>query len=492
LEEDSAFNSAANQAHAAYFADFTRGQRERLLSSDQQEAALSVLNTDIDNVRTAWRYWLAERNLEQLGKFIDCLWQFYEARGWYHAMIDLTTGLLTVLSETQSTPERAQEELLLQTSLARALLVVKGYTPEVEQAFSRALELSKAVGEASKQLSVLRGLSTYYVFLGEFEKSVLIGEQILALADAYDDSNMRLAGHLLLGYSLAFLDNLKSGLDHLEKALAYYDPNRQETHRFRLGSNPVVAGTTTSALLLWMLGFPDRSLQRIHEANDLARRLNYPYSIAYVHFHSGLLHLWRREGEQTLRCAQTLLEVANKHDFQIWNAVGMCLYGAGLAGTEQAEEGLKCIRQGMIIYQGLKTPPVFWPNLVMIQASVCGQVGLLEEGLVLLDQGLNTSVVGMRGVFAVEMYRLKGELLLAQSAANAPEAETWFQRALEVARKLQSPMFELRAALSLCRLWSGQGNPEQARVLLDSVYRQFSEGFTTADLKEAQELLLLW
>jgi predicted ATPase/class 3 adenylate cyclase len=489
LEEDSAFNSAANQAHAAYFADFTRGQRERLLSSDQRESALGVLNTDIDNVRTAWRYWLAERNLEQLGKFIDSLWQFYEARGWYHAMIDLTTGLLQVLSETQFTPARAQEELLLQTSLARALLAVKGYTPEVEQAFTRALELSQAVGEAPQQLPVLRGLTTFYVFRGEFEKSARIGEQILSLAETYDDANMRMEGNLLLGYSLAFLDNLKLGLDHLEKGLAYYDPNRQETLRFRLGNNPVVAGTTTSALLLWMLGFLDRSQQRIQKATDLARRLNHPYTIAYVHFHSGLLHLWRREGEQALSCAETVLDIARKHDFQLWNAVGMCLYGAGLAGREQAEEGLEYIRQGMIIYQGLKTPPVFWPNLILIRAGVCGQVGQPDEGLALLEQALNIPVVGMTGVFSVEMYRLKGELLLIQSAENAPEAETWFQRALEVARKLQAPMFELQAALSLSRLWRSQGKEEQARVLLDSVYRQFSEGFTTANLKEAQEFL---
>ena len=125
---------------------------------------------DIDNIRTAWRYWVAERDFEQLGKFTDSLWLLYDARGWYHATVLLTTDLLELLASTPSTPERVLEQITLQTSLARVLLALKGYTQEVEEAYIRALELCEGEGEIPELLPVLRGLSSFYIYRAEFEK----------------------------------------------------------------------------------------------------------------------------------------------------------------------------------------------------------------------------------------------------------------------------------------------------------------------------------
>jgi hypothetical protein len=140
LAEDAEFSAAARRAHATYYADLTQSQWD-YPTGDRREAALKKLTSDIENIRSAWRYWVAEGNLEQLGKFIDNLWMLYDARGWYHATVELTTDLLNVLSATPSTPERAQQQIMLQTSLARVLMAIKGYTQEVEQAYLRALEL---------------------------------------------------------------------------------------------------------------------------------------------------------------------------------------------------------------------------------------------------------------------------------------------------------------------------------------------------------------
>ena len=158
---------------------------------------------------------MGERDLEQLNKFVDSLWLLYDARGWYHATIDLTTDLLDVLSSTPSTPERIEQEIMLQTSLARALLAIKGYTAEVEQAYTRALELSEAVGEIPQLFPVLRGLASLYIYLGQFEKAAQMGEKILSLAERLDDASMRVEGHLVLGYNLAFFRNINLGLEHL-------------------------------------------------------------------------------------------------------------------------------------------------------------------------------------------------------------------------------------------------------------------------------------
>jgi predicted ATPase/class 3 adenylate cyclase len=490
LDEDPEFGAAARRAHAVYFAGFAQGQWERL-TGQAREAALEALVSDIENVRTAWVYWVGERDLEQLNRFVDSLWLLYDARGWYHAAVNLANDLLNILSSTPSTPGRVQQEIMLQTSLARALLAIKGYTPEVEAAYTRALELSQAAGEIPQLFPVLRGLASLYNFLAEFEKAAHMGERMLSLAEHLDDARMRVEGHLVLGYNIAFQGNVKLGLEHLDKALAGYDPERLRTRGFALGNDPGVVGLSVSALLLWMQGFTDRALERANAAVALANRLNHPYSKAYALFHTTLLHLRRREVELAHERAQAVLDIAEEHEFQVWSAVATCLDGAALAGLGQPEEGMAQVQQGLRLYQGLNTPPVFWPNLLYIQAEVYAQVGQADQGLAVLDRALEIIGPDSEGIESAEFYRLKGELLLALSPDQAPEAEAWLHRAVELAQKLDLPMLELRAAMSLSRLWKDQGKAHlaQGRQLLSEAYEKLSEGFTTADLIEAKELL---
>ena len=387
-------------------------------------------------------------------------------------MVDSTGDLLNVLASTPSTPERAQQEIMLRISLARALMAIKGCTPEVEEAYTGALDLCQGQGEIPQLFPVLRGLASFYIYVGDFEKGARMGEQILSLAERHDDASMRVEGHLVLGYNLAFLRSLSLGLDHLEKGIANYGPDQHRSHRFRLGNDPGVACFTTSALLLWMLGFPDRALKRANDAVALASRLNHPFSMAYALFHTGLLHLWRREVELVQGRAQAVLDITEKHEFHIWKAVATCLHGAALAGMGRAEEGLMQNNRGMDLYQGLKTPPVFWPLLLLIRAGVCGQAGRPEEGLASLDEAMKIVGQGSGNPLAAEFCRLKGDLLLALSPENLAEAEPWFQQALEIAQERQARMLELRAAISLSRLWREQGKAEHARQLLSDAYER--------------------
>jgi hypothetical protein len=117
---------------------------------------LVAIEAEIENVRAAWRHWVSQGNLGELRKLADCLWLLCDARGWYHAMVDSTSDLLNVLASTPSTPERAQQEILLRISLARALMAIKGCTPEVEEAYTRALELCQGEGEIPQLLLLPR------------------------------------------------------------------------------------------------------------------------------------------------------------------------------------------------------------------------------------------------------------------------------------------------------------------------------------------------
>jgi predicted ATPase/class 3 adenylate cyclase len=488
LEEHHEFSAVARRAHAVYFADFTQRQWGRL-TSPAREAALRDMESEIENVQTAWRYWVADGNLEQLHKLTDGLWQLYDERGWYHAMVDLTADLLQVLASIPSTPERLQQEIMLQISLARALLAIRGYTEEVEQAYVRALHLCETAGEIPQLFPVLRAFASFYILRTEYDKAMQLGERILRLAEHLNDVDMKVEGHLVLGYNLAFVEHPQAGLDHLEKAIALYDPKRPRVRRLGLGSNPGVIGLTVSSLLLWMVGYPDRAQKRAADALLLAQQMDHPYTNAYIQFHTGLLYLWLRKPEISLERAQAVLHLAEEHGFQVWNAVGTCLQGAAMVDMGSVEEGLAMMEQGIKTYRVLKTPPVFWPLLLYLCAGAYGVASRPEEGLRFLKEAIEYETAGAAKTFVSEFLILRGELLLSLSPENVAEAESCFQLAVNNAQEVHASMLELRAAMRLSRLWQEQGKTEQARELLDAAYTKMTEGFTGADMREAKVLL---
>jgi predicted ATPase len=238
-----------------------------------------------------------------------------------------------------------------------------------------------------------------------------------------------------------------------------------------------------------MLGYPDRAYERAINAIMLARKMNHPYSLSYALFHNGLLNLWLKNYESVQESAQSLLKLAEQHGFQIWSAVGTCLYGAALVGLGSTQQGLVLIEQGLNAYRGLKTPPVFWPMLLQLCAGAYSMASKPEDGLILMNEAIEAASTGTGKTLISEFLILKGELLLALSSENAAEAEALYQQAINNAREVHAPMLELRVAIRLSRLWQAQGKTEQARNLLNDAYAKITEGFTTSDLKEAGDLL---
>jgi predicted ATPase len=486
LEDQPELSAATQRAHAAYFADFAQRQWEHL-TGPRREPALAAMAADIANLRASWHYWVVAKDLAQLNKLVDSLWLFYDAQGWYHATVQVATDLLTVLSSTPSSPERAMQEVMLRTSLARALMAIHGYTREVEDAYGHALEVFEGQREIPQLFPVLRGLASFYNYRAEFEKGAQVGREILLLAEAQDDPSMRVDGHLVLGSSIALQRDLHGGLEHLEKAMACFESTGFRSGRFRLGNHPGVASFTVSALVLWMLGFPDRAAERATRAVTLAVDLGHPFTLAYALFHSGFLHLWRRELETVQDRAVRVLQVAEEHDLQIWKALGRCLLGAANTGIGRPEDGLAQIRDGLDLYHGLKTPPVFWPLLLYVQAGAYARSGRPAEGLGMIEDAIE--IAGSELTVLPELYLLKGDLLLAVSHAGGSAAEPWFQRGFDMAEDLDAKMSQLRASVRLCHLWRDQGKPAEGSRPLRVLYENFTEGFATVDLREASDLL---
>lgn len=488
LREDDALLQGALRAHAEFFAGWAGEQWLRLNGEDREDASAAMV-ADLENLRAAWRHWIAEADLEQLGKLTDSLWLFYEVRGWYHPLRSMASDLLDLLSSKPATPDLLVEQIKLQTSLARILQMIHGLTPEVEEAYQRALELCEEAGEVPQLLPVLRGLSTFYLYKADFERGAEVGKQILELAEEHDDEMARVDGYLVYGANAAFLDQLKVGLEYLDKGIAGYKPGRLGSGPMRLGNDPRIACLITSALLSWILGFPDRALQRCEAALDESEELDHPQSRIYAQFHTGFIHLWRREPERAERRALEVLEQADEFEFPVWSAVGTCLRGAALAALGSAEEGLAMTDQAMKAYQRLKTPPVFWPLLLYLQAGACGLAGRPEDGLTLINDAIEIASEGAGKFLGAEFLRLKGDLLFEQSPENAEDAETWLRTAVDIAEETDALMLQLRATLDLARLCQSSHRSDEARDLIRPVLEKFTEGFETSDLRDARALL---
>jgi tetratricopeptide (TPR) repeat protein len=351
------------------------------------------------------------------------------------------------------------------------------------------LELCDAQGEVPQLLPVLRGLSTFYIYRADFEKSMRIGEQLLALAERFDNARARVEGHLLVGVSEGLFARLQTGIDHLEAGIAEYDATPHTVERFEAGNDPGVVCHIVEGMLLWMKGSPDLAVERAYQAIDLAERLHHPQTLAYAHFHTGLIHVWRQEPEPARERAQVVTDIAVAHEFPVWAAAGSCLHATATAATGAVDEGLERLDAAMEQYRALKMPPVFWPALLQLRARVLGLAGQPAEGIACVDEALDViTALPEPQMMSSELLLLRGMLVLDHSS-DAADAEVWFERAVERADQLEAPTLQLRACTALARLWHAQGNTDPARELLRAAYDRMTEGFATRDLVDARALL---
>jgi predicted ATPase len=404
------------------------------------------------------------------------------------AVAHLTKGL-EVLATLPDTPEHAQQELVMQTTLGPALVAIKGQaSPEVLQAYARARELCQRVGETPQLFQVLRGLWLFYLLRMELQTARELGEQLLTLAQRVGDPALLLEAHYALGTTLNYLGEFAATQAHYAQGIALYDPLQHRSHAFRYGLDSGVMYRIYGGVTLWWLGYPDQALRRSHEGLTLARELAHLYSRAVALLFATILHQLRWEEQLTQERAEELIALSGEHEFPQLLAGGRLLQGWALAEQGRGEEGMAQMRQGLAAWHATGAK-VIRPYGLALLAAASAKAGRREEGLTLLAEAL--AVINDTGErrWEAELYRLQGELLLARATGQDTEAETCFRQALDIARRQQAKSWELRAAMSLARLWQRRGKRADAHTLLASVYHWFTEGFDTADLQEAKALL---
>jgi len=300
-----------------------------------------------------------------------------------------------------------------------------------------------------------------------------------------------------MGHTLFHLGEFGAAQARVEQRLTLYDAQRHRSLAFLYDIEAEVVGLSLAALVLWYLGYPDQALQKSKAARTLAQELSYPYSLAAARVYAALLHRLRRDRPLTQEWAGAGITLAHEHGFPLFLGQGAILQGWALAEQGQVEEGITQIRQGLATHEAIGAGLLKSYYLVLL-AEVYGKAGQAEDGLAVLVEALTMVDKSGERFYEAELYRLKGDLLLAQEGfrlqavgyrEKIEEAESCFLKAIEIAQRQQAKSLELRAAMSLARLWQQQGKKKEAHELLSELYGWFTEGFDTADLKDAKALL---
>jgi class 3 adenylate cyclase/predicted ATPase len=404
------------------------------------------------------------------------------------AVSHFTTGI-ELLKTLPETPAHTQQALTLHITLGAALQRTKGLAaPEVEDAYNQARALCQQVGETPALVPVLFGLWRVYLAQAQLHTAREIGETLLRQAQGGHDPAFAVLAHYTLGVTWFWLGALPTARQHLEAGSAHYTSDQRRAPVFRMGQDPGVSCRAYAAQTLWLLGYPAQALAPLHEALTLAHALSHPFSLAWARCMAAIVSQFRRDVLVVHEHAEAAVALSTEQGFPQWAALGTILRGWALAMQSQGEEGMAQVRQGIAAWQATGAVLIV-PYFCTMLADVTAHLGHPEEGIQALAEAHTLMEQQEERYWEAEVARLRGVLLLRQLGTPQAEAETWLRQALDIARRQEAKSLELRAAMSLSRLWQQQGKRADARALLAPIYGWFTEGFDTADLQDAKALL---
>jgi class 3 adenylate cyclase/predicted ATPase len=404
------------------------------------------------------------------------------------AISHFTAGI-EILKTLPETSAHSQHALTLHIALGAALQIAKGQAaPEVEHAYTRARALCQQVGETPELVPILFGLWRFYNIQQQFHTARELGETLLRLAQHTRDPALAVVAHYALGWTWLCLGVLPAARQHLEEAIAHYTPDQRHAPAFRIGQDPGVACGAFAAMALWLLGYPEQALAHLNDALALAYELSHPISLAFARCLAATCYQLRRDAPATYEHAEAAIAVSTEQGFPQWVAMGTSLRGWALTLQGQGGEGIAQVRQGLAAWRATGAA-LLVPYFCTVLAEVSDHLSHPEDGLQILAEAHTLVEQQEERWWEAEISRLRGVLLLRQPETPLAEAETWLQRALDIARRQEAKSLELRAARSLSRLWQQQGKRREAHDLLAPVYGWFTEGSDTADLQDARGLL---
>jgi len=390
---------------------------------------------------------------------------------------------LETLRPLPDTTERAKQELKLQVMLGQSLMVSKGYaSPEVEQAFVRARDLSLQLDDRAQLFRAQFSLAIVYIVRAEYRRALEHAGQCLNQAADTQNPAMLMQSHWVHGLGHCYLGEFEAARFHFEQTIAIHDAAGIVSSVSLYGA---VLSRAHLARMLLYLGYADQSESVMKAAMAKSERLFHPIGQANTLALAAFLEAFHHRPQQTAEIADLISRCSEEHGLPYYSATGMVMRGWAMSIQGQAEEGLALIREGLASHLATGTRQQHTYFLALL-AEALSKAGDVSAALEVLTQGISVAKENNEPYYEAELYRLKGEALLRGSPE---EGEACLRQAIETAQHQQAKSMELRAAISLARLWQVQGKIAEARHMLAEIYGWFTEGFDTPDLRDAAALL---
>jgi DNA-binding SARP family transcriptional activator/predicted ATPase len=385
---------------------------------------------------------------------------------------------------------RDVEELSLRLALGPVLQATRGYAAaEVELNYARARRLADAAGTPAQRFQALWGAWLVTSHRASADTALDLGRQLLSLAERLGDPAFLLEGHHALWPVLVWMGRAAEARPHLDRGIALYDRTQHRSHAFVYGGHdPGVCCLKVSSWVSWLLGFPARGVEESVASLELAGQLDHPTSMIVALVWACVLRDLRREAPVVGQHARALTALSKEHETSQWLAVGTIMEAAAQVELGDVDAAVEQIRRGIDAYRATGAH-LFVPYFLSLLARGCLKAGRAHDGIQAIGEALERSRSTGERVWEPELMRLEGELQLVACPDDAAQALGHFHRALGIARAQGLRAWELRAASSLARLRAADGDGDEARRIVAGVYSGFTEGFDTADLRDAKALL---
>ncbi len=392
---------------------------------------------------------------------------------------------LQVLSALPETPERTKQEVDIQLALGIPLIAVQGYgSEETREAFSRARTLCLRLGNIPEYFQALFGSWGYCWMSGKNHDALPMAEEFLSRSLALSDPVLQMVAHRVMGSTLLTIGDFQSSANHFEETIKLSNSKGKQPLSGLYMVEPQVASLLLLSWDLWFLGSPDRARVRVSEALALAHDLGHPYSIAFAHYMTSVVHLLRGDAARAFESAERSLEMSKEQRFLLYAILSRISRGRAVGDLGQVGEARNEIEVG--IAEARRNGVGFMlPMMESWLADMYARAGENESALSIVERTLaNIGDVTGRS-WEAELHRQRAQILVALNPSKIGEAESHLKKSLEVARRQSAMSLELRTATSLAELWRTQGKSDEARELLEPICRQFDEGDETVDLKRA-------
>ena len=441
---------------------------------ENQPEVLALHYQEASNHQMAIRYWFesGQRALAHSAN-VEAIANFRKA--------------LQLLNALPETPERIKQEIDIQLALGIPLIAVRGYTAaETREAFSRARTLCLRLGDIPEYFQALFGLWGNHWMCGKNDEALRMADEFLSRSRALSDPVLLMVANRVMGSTLLTLGDFQSSANHFEETIRL-STGREERPLYNL----YMVGPRAASLLLlswdlWILGYPDQALSRVSEALALGKDLGHPYTVAFAHYMTSVVHLLRGDAAHALESAERSFEMSQEQRFSLYAILSRISRGRAIGEMGRLGEARVELTQG--IDEARRNGVGFMlPMMDSWLADVHTKTGENEYALSFVERAL-TNIGDVTGrSWEAELHRQRAQILLALDPSKLREAESHLQKSIEVARGQSAKSLELRATTNLAELWRTQGRPDEARALLEPICHWFNEGAETADLRQARD-----